>query len=93
LRSGAWKRKTANAKRILCQLSIGKMGCPDAKVARYPGVTTTSVNHSAVSEEAADLKKYLKMLQNLRPIPFKNHYCPYFILLYRPYFIYFIQLS
>jgi len=41
------------------------MGYPDAEVARYLGVTTSSVNLLAVSEEVADLKKYLKMLQNL----------------------------
>jgi hypothetical protein len=38
------------------------MGYPGAEVARYLGVTTSSVNRLAVSEEAADLKKYLKML-------------------------------
>jgi hypothetical protein len=49
-------------------LAVGKRGYPSAKVARYLGVTTSSVNRLAVSEEAADLKKYLKMLQTLRPI-------------------------
>jgi hypothetical protein len=50
----------ANEKKILCQLAVGKMGYPGAEVARYLGVTTSSVNHLAVSEEATDLKKYLK---------------------------------
>jgi hypothetical protein len=45
----------------LC-IAVGKMGYPGAEVARYLGVTTSSVNRLAVSEEAADLKKYLKML-------------------------------
>jgi hypothetical protein len=32
-----------------------------SEVARYLGVTTSSVNRLALSEEATDLKKYLKM--------------------------------
>jgi len=62
LRSGARKRKVARARKIFCQLAVGKMGYPGAEVARYLGVTTSSVNRLAVSEEATDLKKYLKML-------------------------------
>jgi hypothetical protein len=38
------------------------MGYPVAEGSRYLGVTISSVNRLAVSEEAADLKKYLKML-------------------------------
>jgi len=34
------------------------MGYSDAEVAHYLGVTTSSANRLAVSEEAADLKKY-----------------------------------
>ena len=62
LRSGARKRKVARARKIFCQLAVGKMGYPGAEVARYLGVTTSSVNRLAVSEEVTDLKKYLKML-------------------------------
>jgi hypothetical protein len=52
----------ANARKTFCQLAVGKMGYPGAEVAGYLGVTTSSVNRLAVSEEAADLKKYLKMV-------------------------------
>jgi len=38
------------------------MGYPGAEVDRYLGVTTSSANHLAVSEEAAGLKMYPKML-------------------------------
>ncbi len=62
LRSGARKRKVAKVRKIFCQLAVGKMGYPGAEVARYLGVSTSSVNRLAVSEEATDLKKYLKML-------------------------------
>jgi hypothetical protein len=48
------------------------MGYIGAEVARYLKVTTSSVNRLAISEEAADLKKHLKMLQNLRPVPLRG---------------------
>jgi hypothetical protein len=37
------------------------MGYPGAEVARFLGVTTSSVNRLAVSEEVLDLKKYIKL--------------------------------
>jgi hypothetical protein len=37
------------------------MGYAGAEVARFLGVTTSSVNRLAVSEETADLKKLHKM--------------------------------
>jgi hypothetical protein len=59
--SGTRKKKVAKARKVFCQLAVGRMGYPGAEVARYLGVTTSSVNRLAVSKEAADLKKYLKM--------------------------------
>jgi hypothetical protein len=47
---------------MFCQLAIGEMGYPGAEVARFLGVTTSSVNRLAVSSETGDFKKYLKML-------------------------------
>jgi hypothetical protein len=35
-------------------------------------VTTSFEDRLTVSEEAADLKKYLNMLQNLRPVPLRG---------------------
>ncbi len=61
LRSGMRKRKVARARRMFCQLAVRRMGYPGAEVARYLGVTTSSVNRLAVSDEIPDLKKYLKM--------------------------------
>jgi len=60
-RSGMRKRKVARARRIFCQLAVGKMGYPGAEVARFIGVTTSSVNRLSVFKEVADLKGYLKM--------------------------------
>jgi len=61
LRSGIRKRGVVRARKRFCQLAIGRMGYPGAEVARFPGVTTSSVNRLAVSEEVLDLKKYLKL--------------------------------
>ena len=61
LRSGMRKRKAARARRLVCQLAIGRMGYPGAEVARFLGVTTSSVNRLAVTEEVAHLTKYLKL--------------------------------
>lgn len=61
LSSGTRKKKVAKARKVFCQLAVGRMGYPGAEVARYLGVTTSSINRLAASEEVADLKKYLKM--------------------------------
>ena len=60
--SGTRKKKVAKARKVFCQLAVGRMGYPGAEVARYLGVTTSSINRLAASEEVADLKNYLKML-------------------------------
>ncbi len=61
LRSGIRKREVVRARRLFCQLAIGRMGYPGAEVARFLGVTTSSVNRLAVSEEVAHIRKYLKL--------------------------------
>jgi hypothetical protein len=61
LRSGIRKRGVVRARKLFCQLAIGKMGYPGAEVARFLGVTTSSVNRLVVSREVSDLKKYLKL--------------------------------
>ena len=61
LRSGIRKREMVRARRLFCQLAIGRMGYPGAEVARFLGVTTSSVNRLAVSENVANLTKYLKL--------------------------------
>jgi len=60
-RSGMRKKKVVRARRMFCQLAVVKMGYPGAEVARYLGITTSSVNRLAVSEAIPDLKNYLKM--------------------------------
>ncbi|MBS3920893.1 MAG: transposase [Deltaproteobacteria bacterium] len=62
LRSGMRKERVVKGRRMFCQLAVGKMGYPGAAVARFLGVTTSSVNRLAATEEMPDLRKYLKML-------------------------------
>jgi len=64
------KKRVVRGRRIFCQLAVGKMGHPGAEVARFLvlGVTTSSVNRLAASEETPDLRKCLKIFQNLRPL-------------------------
>ena len=61
LRSGMRERKVVRVRRMFCQMAVGKMGYSGAEVARFLGVSTSSVNRLAVSEEEEALKKYLKM--------------------------------
>jgi hypothetical protein len=61
LRSGTRKKQVVRARRMIFQLAIGKMGYPGAEVARFLGVTTSSVNRLAVSQEGSNLTKYLKL--------------------------------
>jgi REP element-mobilizing transposase RayT len=61
LRSGNRRREVVRARRVFCQLAIGKMGYPGAEVARFLGVTTSSVNRLAVSEKTTNLTKYRKL--------------------------------
>jgi hypothetical protein len=61
LRSGTRKREVVTARRLFCQLAIGKLGYPGTEVARFLGVTTSSVNRLAVSEQVGNLTKYLKL--------------------------------
>jgi hypothetical protein len=61
LRSGMRKKRVVKVRRMLCQLAVGRMGYPGAEVARFLGVSTSSVNRLAASEETADMRKYLKL--------------------------------
>ena len=61
LRSEMRTREMVRAKKLFCQLAIGRMGYPGAEVARFLGVTTSSVNRLASSEKVAHLTKYVNM--------------------------------
>lgn len=59
LRLGSRKREVVKARRLFCQVAVGKMGYSGAEVARFLGVTTSAVNRLTASEESPDLAKYV----------------------------------
>ena len=61
LRSGMRNKRVVKGRRVFCQLAVGKLGYPGAEVARFLGVTTSSVNRLAASEETPNMRKYLNM--------------------------------
>ena len=61
LRSGMRKKRVVKGRRMFCQLAVGRMRYPGAEVARFLGVTTSSVNRLAASEETPDIRKYFNM--------------------------------
>ena len=58
LRSGVRRREVVRARRLFCQIAVKRMGYAGAEVARFLGVTTSSVNRLAVSEELREVRKY-----------------------------------
>jgi hypothetical protein len=54
-------RKVSRARRLFCQLAVGKMGYPGAEVARFLGVTTSAVVRSANSEKLPEVEDYLNV--------------------------------
>ena len=63
------KRSVVRARKLFCQLAVLKMGYSGAGVARYLGVTTSSVNRLTGPEESAGLDRTYKLLQE-PPFPF-----------------------
>ncbi len=62
LRSGSRRRTVVRTRRLFCQVAVKGMGYSGAAVARFLGVTTSSVNRSAVSEELPESTRYRKVL-------------------------------
>ena len=58
LRSGRRQREISRVRRLLCQVAVGKLGYPAAKVARFLGVTTSAVVRAAYSEDLPEMGKY-----------------------------------
>ena len=59
LRSGIWTRGVVRARRLVCQPAKREMGYSGAEMARFLGVTTSSVNRVTVSEVLPKVRKYL----------------------------------
>ena len=58
LRSGVRRGKVSGARRLFCQVAVGRMGYPAAEVARFLGVTTSAVVRAAHSEGLPEIEKY-----------------------------------
>ena len=62
LQSGSRRPGVVRARRLFCQAAVKGLGYSGAGVARFLGVTTSSVNRLAVSAELPEVKRYLKAL-------------------------------
>lgn len=59
LRSGSRRKKISRARRLFCQVAVGKMGYPGAEVARFLGVSTSAVVRVAHLEDLTKIENYL----------------------------------
>ena len=62
LRSGSRRRRVVRTRRVFCQVAVKNMGYSGAEVARFLGVTTSSVNRLAVSAELSESARERKTL-------------------------------
>jgi len=65
---GDTEEKSGECEEDILPVGFRKDGLLRCQGCSLPWVTTSPVNRLAVSEEAADLKKHLIMLQGLRPV-------------------------
>lgn len=59
LRGGSSSAKTVRARRLFCQLAVKQLNYFGAEVARYLGMTTSSVNRNANAKELPEIKGYM----------------------------------
>jgi len=62
LRGGSSSSKTVRARRLFCQLAVKKLNYYGAEVARYLGMTTSSVNRNVNTKELPEIQDYLKIV-------------------------------
>jgi REP element-mobilizing transposase RayT len=62
LRSGSRRPSIVRARRLFCQVAVQGMGYSGAGVARFLGVSTSSVNRLAVSKQLPEVTRYVKAL-------------------------------
>ncbi len=67
LRSGLRRPAVVRARRLFCQVAVKAGGQPGAEVARFLGITTSSANRLAVSEELPEFRRFTDAFQNQRP--------------------------
>ncbi len=59
VRGGDRRRSVVGARKVFCRVAVKRLGYTGAAVARFLGVTTSSVNRYASSEEVGNLDQYL----------------------------------
>ena len=62
LRSGIWTKGVVKARRLVCRAPKRERGYLRAEMARFLGVTTSSVNRLAISERLPKVRNYLNAL-------------------------------
>jgi putative transposase len=62
LRSGNKRKTVVEARKILSQVAVRRMGYAGAFVSRYLGVTTSAVNRLAGFEESPEVERIMKLL-------------------------------
>jgi hypothetical protein len=62
LQAGGRQRAVVRARRLFCQVAVKHMGYSGAEVARFLGLTTSSVNRLAASEELPEATRYRNVL-------------------------------
>jgi hypothetical protein len=60
--SGIRKREVVQARKILCQIAVRRLGYTGAEVARFLGISTSAVNRLASQEELPESGRYTNML-------------------------------
>ena len=60
VRGGSRRREVVRARALMCQVAVKRMGYSGARVARFLGVTTSTVNRIAGRDEIDDLERYLR---------------------------------
>lgn len=56
--TGVRRREVVNARKVLSQIAVRKMGYSGAEVARFLGITTSAANRLAGQEELPEVKRY-----------------------------------
>jgi putative transposase len=59
--AGKRMRRVVKVRKMFCQLAVNKMGYSGAEVARFLGISTSTVNRMASSTELPELKEILKL--------------------------------
>ena len=60
IQGGSRRREMVRARALMCQVAVKRMGYSGARVARFLGVTASTVNRIAGRDEIDDLERYVR---------------------------------